>query len=153
MLFRSKLVIAGQKGWKYSPVLDAITRLGISNEILLIGYVPEEDLPGIYSMADAFVFPSLYEGFGIPPLEAMACETPVLVSDKGALPEITGGRCLQVDPFDVNEIAKGMYQLLTDDNLRNKSIINGKEWVKQFSWEKAAKETLGVYEQANRYVV
>ena len=143
-----KLVIAGKKGWKYKPVFRAIAKLKIDKEIIFCGYVSECDLPVIYSMADLFVFPSIYEGFGIPPLEAMACETPVLISNTGALPETTGGRCLQVDPFDISELAKGMYQLLTDDNLRSKSIIDGKEFVKQFSLEKAAKETLSVYEQA-----
>ncbi|MGV8094236.1 MAG: hypothetical protein AB2L24_20445 [Mangrovibacterium sp.] len=73
---------------------------------------------------------------------------PVLVSDKGALPEITGGKCLQVDPFDIHGIAQGMHQLLTDTHLRNKSVRSGREWVSRFTWENAAKETLNVYEQA-----
>lgn len=142
-----KLVIVGKKGWKCQSVFDTVTRLKITSEIVFTGYVPEEDLPVIYSMTDLFVFPSLYEGFGIPPLEAMACEVPVLVSNKGALPEITGGTCLQVDPFDMNEIARGMHQLLTNTHLRNKSVARGKEWVRQFTWEKTAKKTLNVYEQ------
>ena len=98
-------------------------------------------------MAEIFVFPSLYEGFGFPPLESMACEVPVLISDKGALPEITGGRCLQIDPYNVDEIAKGMYRLLTDTKLRERSIQQGIEWVKQFNWEKTAIETYMVYKQ------
>ncbi len=142
-----KLVIAGKKGWKYKPVFDSIAGLKIAKEVIFTGYVPESDLPAVYSMADLFTFPSLYEGFGIPPLEAMACEIPVLISSQGALPEITGGRCLQVNPFDVHEIAGGINRLLTDDHLRKKSVTAGKEWVKQFTWEKAAEETLRIYEQ------
>jgi glycosyltransferase involved in cell wall biosynthesis len=143
-----KLVIVGKKGWKYQSVFDTVAGLKINSEVIFTGYVPLEDLPVIHSMAGLFVFPSLYEGFGIPPLEAMACGAPVLVSDKGALPEITGGTCLQVDPFDMNRIAQGMHQLLTDTHLRNKSVRSGREWVSRFTWENAAKETLKVYEQA-----
>jgi len=142
-----KLVIAGKKGWKFQSVFDTVAGLKMNNEVIFTGYVPLEDLPVIYSMADLFAFPSLYEGFGIPPMEAMACEVPVLVSDQGALPEITGGACLQVDPFDMNGIALGMHQLLTDDHMRNKSVMDGREWASRFTWENAAKETLSVYEQ------
>jgi len=143
-----KLVLAGKKGWKYQSVFDTVAGLKINSEVIFTGYVPLEDLPAIYSMADLFAFPSLYEGFGIPPLEAMACEVPVLVSDKGALPEITGGACLQVDPFNVNGIAQGMYLLLADTHFRNKSVRSGKEWASRFTWENAAGETLKIYEQA-----
>ena len=144
---KHKLVIVGKKGWKYNSVFKTIYKLKIGNEIIFTGYVPEEDLPAIYSMADLFVFPSLYEGFGIPPLEAMACETPVLVSNKGALPETTGGKCLQVNPYDINDIAKGINTLLTDEALRTKTIENCKKWVKDFTWERAARQTIKVYER------
>ena len=147
-----KMVIAGKKGWKYNPVLDTVVKLKLEKEIIFPGYVPEEDLPAVYSMSDLFVFPSLYEGFGIPPLEAMACEIPVLTSNRGALPEITGGKCLQVDPFQIDEIAQGMFKIITDHSLKQQLISGGKEWVKQFSWEKTAKETLSVYEQALRRI-
>lgn len=143
-----KLVIVGKKGWKYKPIFENISKLKIDNELIFTGYIPEEDLPTVYSMADLFVFPSLYEGFGIPPLEAMACEVPVMVSNSGSLPEITGGKCLQVDPFNIEEIASGIHKSLTDTGLRDKSILEGKKWVKQYSWEKSAKETLKVYEEA-----
>ena len=142
-----KLVIAGKKGWKYKSVFSTITRLKIANEIIITGYIPEDDLPSVYSMSDLFAFPSLYEGFGIPPLEAMACEVPVLVSNQGALPEITGGKCLQVNPFDIHEIAQGMHRLLSDGHLRKKTVLAGIEWVKRFTWEKAAEETLSIYKQ------
>jgi glycosyltransferase involved in cell wall biosynthesis len=145
---RHKLVIAGKKGWKYNSVFKTINNLKLGNEIIFTNYVPEEDLPGIYSMADLFVFPSLYEGFGFPPLEAMASEIPVIVSNKGALPEITGGLCLEVDPYNPLEMAKGIQKLLTDKNLREKYIRQGHDWVKQYTWEKAAGDTLRIYEQA-----
>lgn len=135
-------------GWKYKGILDTIDRLKINREVIFPGYIPASDLPVIYSKADLFAFPSLYEGFGIPPLEAMACEVAVLTSNKGAVPEITGGRCLQVDPYQVNEIAHGMHKIITDQSLKQKLISDGKEWVKRFSWEIAAKETLNVYEQS-----
>lgn len=148
---KHKLVIVGKKGWKYKSVFGIIDELKIYDEVIFTGYVPEEDLPTIYSMADIFVFPSLYEGFGFPPLESMACEVPVLVSDKGALPEITGGNCIQIDPYNIDEIAKGMYRLLIDTKLRKRSMQQGKEWIKQFSWEKAAIETYMVYKQSIRH--
>jgi glycosyltransferase involved in cell wall biosynthesis len=141
-----KLVIAGKKGWKYEKLFETINKLQLSEELLFTGYVPEKDLPGIYKMASIFVFSSLDEGFGIPPLESMACGTPVLASNQGALPEVTGGNCLQVNPYDIEDIANGIYKLLTNDDLRNKSIEKGKEWVKNFTWERTAKETLKVYE-------
>lgn len=146
-----KLVIVGKKGWKYRHIFNTISNLAFENEIILTGYVSEDDLPAIYSQADLFAFPSLYEGFGIPPLEAMACETPVLVSNKGALPEITGNTCLQVDPYNIQAISKGMYLLLTNNDLREKQVSKGKEWIKRFSWEKAAIETIEVYKQALNY--
>lgn len=145
---KHKLVITGKNGWKYKSVYKIISELKIENEIIFTDYVPEDDLPAIYSMSDLFAFPSLYEGFGIPPLEAMACEVPVIVSNKGALPEITGGKCMRVDPYSISDICNGIYKLLTENQLRNTSILEGKEWVKHFSWEKTAKETLKVYEQA-----
>lgn len=139
------LVIAGKKGWKYKNVFRTVHSLKLHNKVVFTGYFPEHDLPALYSMADLFVFPSIYEGFGIPPLEAMACEVPVLVSNKGSLPEITGGKCVQVNPYDVEDIAKNMYRLLIDDELRKKSVKEGRQWVKQFTWERTAEQTLKVY--------
>lgn len=142
---RHKLVIVGKKGWKYDRTLKLIDKLKINEEIILTGYVIEKDLPAIYSMADVFAFPSIYEGFGIPPLEAMACGVPVIVSNTGALPETTGGSCLQVNPYNVDEIAQGINQLITNDNLRQIVVQQGYNWVNKFSWEKTAKKTMEVY--------
>jgi glycosyltransferase involved in cell wall biosynthesis len=144
---KHKLVLVGKNGWRYKSLYDKISRFKLDDEILFTGYAPQQDLPSIYSLADLFVFPSLYEGFGIPPLEAMACETPVLISNQGALPEITGDNCLQVNPFDINDIAKGINTLLTNENAKKKMIENCKKWVKDFTWERAASQTMQVYEE------
>ncbi len=146
-LIPHKLVIVGKKGWKFKDVFMAIKKLELSNEIIFTNYVPEKDLPAIYSMSDLFVFPSLYEGFGIPPLEAMACEIPVLVSNRGALPETTGGNCLLVDPYDIFDIAHGMNCLLSNEKQRNQLIEKGKKWIGQFTWENTAYNTIKVYNE------
>ncbi len=142
-----KLVITGKKGWKYNGVFKTVEELVCGNEIIFTGYVPESDLPALFSMASLFAFPSLYEGFGIPPLEAMACEVPVLVSNKGALPEVTGGKCLQVNPYNVEDIAMGMYKLLTNHQLRERTILEGKGWANQFTWKEAASKTIKLFER------
>ena len=145
--FSHKLVIAGKKGWKYQEVFSTVLKLKLQDKVIFTGYVPEIDLPVLYSMADLFVFPSIYEGFGIPPLESMACETPVLISYTGALPETTGGNGLMINPYNIDDITDGMHKLLTDDFLRRNCIENGKNWVKRFTWERVARKTLEVYEE------
>ncbi len=142
-----QLIIAGKKGWKYKEVFSIVQSLNLQDKVVFTGYVPEHDLPALYSMAELFVFPSVYEGFGIPPLEAMACEIPVLASNTGALPETTGGNCLLVNPYNIDEIAEGIYKLLTDKNLRKSYIEKGKKWVESFTWERTARKTLEVYKQ------
>ena len=145
-----QLVIAGKKAWKYKEVFRTVHSLKLQNKVIFTGYFPEKDLPALYSMADLFVFPSIYEGFGIPPLEAMACEIPVLASNTGALPEITGGNCLMVDPYNVNDIADGIHHLLTNENLRKEYIKKGKKWVEQYTWDRAARMTIEVYEEVGK---
>lgn len=142
-----KLVVVGKKGWKYNLVFEKIKELKLEQEVCFTGYVSEEDLPSIYSLSDVFAFPSIYEGFGIPVLEAMACEVPVLTSNLGALPETAGGNSYLVNPFNEVEIADGIFQLLSDVNLRNMLLAKGKEWVKGFTWEQSAKETINVYKE------
>jgi glycosyltransferase involved in cell wall biosynthesis len=109
------------------------------------GYVDRADLPALYSMASLFAFPSLYEGFGLPVLEAMACGVPVLISRAGALPEIAGNIGPRVDPESVPAIAEGMLQLLTDEQLRRTNIRYGLDRVRSFTWEDTAWQTLEVY--------
>jgi glycosyltransferase involved in cell wall biosynthesis len=143
-----KLVIAGKKGWKYLDIYKNIRDSEMEQEVLFTGYVHRDDLPALYSLAELFVFPSLYEGFGLPVLEAMSCGTPVLISNQGALPEIARGIHPQVDPFDEKDIAAKLYLLLTSAELRQNNIQYGSERVKKFSWEESAKRTIDVYRAA-----
>jgi glycosyltransferase involved in cell wall biosynthesis len=138
------LVIAGRFAWKYKDVLQTIGKHQ-SGRILFPGYIEQSDLPALYTLADLFVFPSLYEGFGIPPLESMACGTPVIVSNKGALPETTGGCAVMVDPLSVDSITSAMLELLQNQALRNQLIRKGKQHVRQFNWERSWLETAKLY--------
>ena len=141
-----KLVIAGKKGWFYNDIFQTVTRWGVDNEVVFTGYVPDRDLPLLISGADLFVYPSLCEGFGLPPLEAMACGIPVITSDSSSLPEVVGNAGILVDPHSVDEIAKAMYQVLSNANLREQMQHRGLDRARMFSWEKTAEETLKVFE-------
>ncbi len=140
------VVIAGQPAWRYEGDLALARRLGLGDQVRFLGYVPNVDLPALYSGATLFAFPSLYEGFGLPVLEAMACGTPVVTSNGSALAEVAGDAAVLVDPRDVDAIAKAMDQLLCDETLRADLRARGLERAKQFSWERTARETLSVYE-------
>jgi len=142
-----KLVIVGKRGWKYENIIRERKGEDMEGHILFTGYVERKDLPAIYSLCDLFVFPSLYEGFGLPVLEAMACGAPVLVSDQGALPEITGHIYPRANAFDVKDIAAKIYLLLKDQGVRAQNIAHGTDRAKYFSWEKTARETLDVYDR------
>lgn len=142
-----KLVIVGQEGWKFEGIFKKIREAGITGDILCTGYADRNDLPAIYSMAALFVFPSLYEGFGLPVLEAMACGTPVLIADRGALPEIAGTGFPRVDPLSVQDISAKIYGYLTNENLLQSCAQYGIERARLFSWEKAAGKTLEIYDQ------
>ena len=141
-----KLIIAGGEGWKYQGIYKAVEDLKLSNSIIFLGYVPDDDLPQLYSAADLFIYPSLYEGFGLPPLEAMACGCPVISSNTSSLPEVVGEAGLMVNPYDADEIANAIYKGLNDEKLREKMIEKGLERAKTFSWKKCAEKTLEVYE-------
>lgn len=142
-----KLVITGKKGRKYKEIFETIDKLNLQKDVIFTGYVSDEDLPALYKAADLFVYPSLYEGFGLPPLEAMACGTPVITSNTSSLPEVVGDAGIMVNPYDVDGLADAMYEVLTNDELREDMIKKGLERAKMFSWEKCAKETLDVYEE------
>lgn len=124
-----------------------IKKLNLEKYVTIIDYVPEEDLPKFYNLADVFVFPSVYEGFGFPPLEAMACGTPVITSNTSSLPEVVGDAGIMLDPNDVDGFAKAIYEVLTNEGLKQDMIKKGLEQAKKFSWEKCAKETLEVYQK------
>ncbi len=139
------LVLAGARGWGYGDLFQAVEELGLSRQVLFPGFVPREELPLWYNGAVAFVFPSLYEGFGLPPLEAMACGTPVLVSTASSLLEVVGGAGLAVPPEDVEGLSSALRQLLTDKQLRDDLSRQGLEQAKRFSWERTVQETADLY--------
>jgi len=142
---KHSLVVAGQRAWRYEGEAPLARRLGLADSVRFLGHVPQADLPALYSAADLFVFPSLYEGFGLPALEAMACGTPVVASNVSALPEVVGDAALQVSPLDVEALAGAMERLLRDDRLRSDLRERGLERAARFSWEKAARQTVEVY--------
>ncbi|MFH0936728.1 MAG: glycosyltransferase family 1 protein [Candidatus Daviesbacteria bacterium] len=142
-----QLVLVGSKGWLSDEIYELPKKLGIQNKVKLLGYVPDEKLPVLYSNALAFVFPSLYEGFGLPILEAFASSCPVLTSNTSSLPEVAGKAALLVNPESVEEIAHGMEKIM-DQKLRTKLIQEGKKQLQKFSWEKCARETLKILENA-----
>lgn len=151
---RAFLVIAGrlpEKGSAFFPDPRPIVQaLRIEEWVVFTGWVPEEDKPALYSGARAFVFPSLYEGFGLPPLEALACGTPVIASNRGSLPEIVGDGGLLLDPDDVEGLAGAMERLLKDDMLWGDLRHKGLAHAARFSWEKTARETLAVYQEIGK---
>jgi glycosyltransferase involved in cell wall biosynthesis len=139
-----KLVLVGKKGWLYQEIFNKIRKLGLENEIIIAGHVLWEDLPAIYNLALVFTFPSLYEGFGLPVLEAMACGVPVVTSNCSSLPEVAGEAALLVDPKSATQIADAIKRFLSDAGLREQMIKKGRARVVAFTWEKCAQKVLGV---------
>ncbi|WP_420631047.1 glycosyltransferase family 4 protein [Candidatus Leptofilum sp.] len=145
----TRLVLIGPNGWLLNGSLEReIEALGLQEVVQNLGYVPQEDLPGIFSLATLFAFPSLYEGFGLPPLEAMACGTAVLTSHNSAMAEICGDAAYLVDPQDEEAIADGLATLLQDADLREHLQQCGLARARQYSWARTARETAAVYQQA-----
>jgi len=140
------LVIAGGKGWLYEEIFATVEQLGLEEKVIFPGFVADQDLPALYNLADLFVFPSLYEGFGLPPLEAMACGTPVITSDASSLPEVVGEAGLIVEATDVEDLAEAMKRVLEDDALQEEMIARGLEQARKFTWEEAASKLLSLYE-------
>ena len=140
-----RLVIVGKKGWLYEGFFRRLRELGLEDKITFTGFVPDADLPAIYSAADLFVFPSLYEGFGLPVLEAMACGAPVVTSNSSSLPEVAGDAALLVDPTSVGDLAEAMNALMQNEDLQRTLKTKGPRQAAKFSWNKAARETLAVY--------
>lgn len=140
-----KLVMTGGKGWLYGDIFKRIQELGLQDQIVFTGYVPEEDLPRIYNLAQALVYPSLYEGFGLPPLEAMACGTPVISSNCSSIPEVVGESGLLVDPLSVEELSAALQQVSQSSALRQELSQRGLQRARHFTWENCARLTMQVY--------
>jgi alpha-1,3-rhamnosyl/mannosyltransferase len=142
---RYPLVIAGMRGWGDSVMSDALRKMIARGEVRLTGYVPQSDLPRLYAGARMFVYPSLYEGFGLPPLEAMASGVPVIVSNRASLPEVVGNAGILTEPLDDLRIVQHMRALIEDDALHGHLANAGRLRAKQFTWRRCAMETLAVY--------
>lgn len=139
------LVIAGRKGESYATYKEHTERLNISDKVLFPGFISIEHLPYIYSGAELFVYPSFYEGFGLPTIEAMACGVPVITSNTTSLPEVVGKGALLVDPLNKTSLCDCMLNVLSDNTLRNKLIFSGMKRASELSWEKTIKNTINIY--------
>ena len=144
-LAEHRLVLAGKAGWRAEEVFAAAANASDPDRIIFLDYVPPEQLPWLYRAAQAFVFPSLYEGFGLPVLEAMACGTPVIASDTSSLPEVVGEAGILLDPYDTGAWSDAMLRLTRDSGLRDELRQKGLEQAKKFSWRSTAEKTLRVY--------
>ncbi len=145
------LLVGGGKGWLYDAVFQRLEALGLRERVRFVGYLDEAELPLWYAAATVFVFPSIYEGFGMPPLEAMACGTPVVASNTSSLPEVVGDAGLTVSPYDPAALAEAISRLLDDADLRQELRERGLRQVRAFSWRVTAERTLAAYEAAARH--
>jgi len=145
-----RLIIIGDEISKYPAVRRAVFHTRVEDVVRFLGFVPIDTLRVFYEAASAFVFPSMYEGFGLPPLEAMASGTPVVASNRSSLPEVVGDAALLVNPENVFDIARGIHDVLMDEALRAKLISRGHEQAKRFSWQSTAQQVLQVYEEVIR---
>jgi glycosyltransferase involved in cell wall biosynthesis len=142
------LAIVGQQAWRHEADQQLIESLVLQDHVRFLGYVPDVDMPALYSSASALVFPSLYEGFGLPVLEAMACGSPVITSNVGATAEVGEGAAILIDPRSVHAIVSALREVLADEELRAGLRKRGLARVREFSWARAARETLSVYQVA-----
>ncbi len=141
------LVIAGRKGWMYDAIFEKVRKLGLRDSIIFTGYIEDNDVPVLMRGALVFLFPSLYEGFGLPVIEAMACGTPVLTSTASSLPEVAADSALLVDPYSVNDIAEAMNSLTRDETLRNELSQKGLARADVFSWNATAETFMNIFRQ------
>ncbi|MGB6420537.1 MAG: glycosyltransferase family 1 protein [Anaerolineales bacterium] len=139
------LVIVGGLGWMYEDVFRQAESLGIKEQVYFTGYVPDHDLPIIYNLARIFVYPSIYEGFGLPPLEAMACGTPVITTAVSSMPEHVGDAGILIPPQDEKALTNALQKLINDSTLQEKLSSKGLERASQFTWKRTAQETIKVY--------
>jgi glycosyltransferase involved in cell wall biosynthesis len=139
------LAIAGGQGWLYEETQQLVEELKLERHVRFLGRVTDLELVTLYSMADVFAFPSFFEGFGIPPLEAMACGAPVITSNTSALPEVVDDAAIQVDPRDISALAEAITRLLEDEHLREELGQKGYQRVQQYTWATSARKMLAVY--------
>jgi glycosyltransferase involved in cell wall biosynthesis len=145
--FDGQLVLSGIAMQTNNDILKEIIRLGLQEDVVVLGYLPQEDLPCLYNLARMMVFPSLYEGFGIPLVEAMACGCPIACSNVTSIPEVVGDAALTFDPYSVEEMAEKVWRVWNDDVLRQEMNLKGLGRVKRFSWDNMARQTIAVYEK------
>jgi glycosyltransferase involved in cell wall biosynthesis len=139
------LILAGAKGWYYEPLFARVRELGVERDVTFVGYVSREEQPLWYAGAAVFVYPSLYEGFGMPIVEALGCGTPTITSNTSSMPEAAGTLATLVAPQDADALAKAMYHMLYDDALRARTLSEGPQWARQFSLERMARQYVDVY--------
>jgi glycosyltransferase involved in cell wall biosynthesis len=132
-----------------SNIKKIVREMSLQSDVVMLDYVVENDMPKIYNIADVLVFPSLYEGFGLPVLEAMACGTPVITSNTTSIPEVVGDAGIMLDPNDIKGFENAMYEVLTNNEIRQEMREKGLKRTKMFTWERCAKETLTIYEKIN----
>ena len=143
-----QLVLAGKKGWFYDELYAEVGSLGLQDRVRIVGYIADEDKAALLTGAVAYVFPSLYEGFGFPALEAQACNTPLICSRSSSLPEVAGAGALYFDPVDSDDLAQALIRVLRDENLRTRLIEEGRRNVQRFSWHSCAVRVMGALEMA-----
>jgi len=148
--FEPALVIVGRKGWRLDGLFAELKKHELAQSVYLTGYVPDEHLVALYELASLLIFPSLYEGFGLPCIEAMACGCPVVTSDRGALYEVTRGCAMHSDPEDVAAIARAIWQVNADEPLREQLVANGLRHVATFSWDRSADQFFKILTRAVR---
>ncbi|MCK4649384.1 glycosyltransferase family 4 protein [bacterium] len=142
-----QLVIAGKRGWKFQEIFKTVGELRLEDKVIFTGYLPEEDIPSLYSGAELFIYPTLYEGFGFPPLEAMACGTPVITSNLSSLPEVMGEAGILIDPNNIDELARAIESALSNEDLKRELRAKGVRQAAKFSWKRCAQETIKVYQE------